>query len=81
MMFLFPHAAEIKDLSIQRTYSWTDLEEKIFYYSILNNSLDKVIVHVDQRFKTMGRFRFVDLLNLKLFRTYKKNFSKEVFQL
>ena len=44
------------------------------YYSVLNNILAEVIVHVEQRFKTMGEFRFIELLNLKLFHAYKKNF-------
>ena len=45
------------------------------YYSILNNILDEIIVHVEPRFKEMGKFRFVELLNLKHFHGYEKIFS------
>ena len=47
---------------------------KHLYYSVLNNIIDEVIVHVEQRFKTMGEFRFVELLNLELFYANKKIF-------
>ena len=48
-------------------------------YSVLNNILDELIVHFEQRFKTMGEFRFVELLNLKLFYDYEKIFLMEAF--
>ena len=49
------------------------------FYLVLNNILDKVIVYVEQRFKTMGEFRFVELLNTKLYHFYKKTFPIEAF--
>ena len=57
---------------------------KNLYHSFLNNILDEVIVHVEQVFKTMGKFRFAELLNLQLFHAYKKNiffFQWKHFQL
>ena len=47
---------------------------KNLYDSVLNNILDEVIVCIEQRFKTMGKFRFVELLNPKFFKTYEKIF-------
>ncbi len=43
--------------------------------------MDKVIVHVEQRFKTMGRLKFVELLNSKLFMLTKRIFRQKHFQL
>ena len=43
-----------------------------------NNILDKVIVHAEQRFKTMREFRFVEQLNL-IFFTKGKNPNIRVF--
>ena len=48
---------------------------KNLYYSVQKNILNEVIVHIEQRFKTMGKFRFIELLNPKLFHTYEKKFS------
>ena len=80
IMFSLSHATEIKDLPIQRTYSQTDVDKKNLYHSILNNILDEVILYIEQRFKTMGDLRVVELLNLKLFHTYKKKFQWKPFQ-
>ena len=77
-MFLLSHTAEIKDLSTQMTYNQADLT-KNSNYSVLNNILDEDIVHDKQRFKTIGMFRFVELLNPKLFAAYKENFPMEAF--
>ena len=70
----------------QRHVSSKDLlsdrfRRKICIYLILNNILDKVIVHVEQRFKTLGKFRFVEFLNPKLFSRLrkKKNSNGSVF--
>ena len=71
-------ATEIKNLPIQKTDIQTDLNEK-FVLLVLNNIVDKVIVRVEQRLKTMGEFRFVELLNPKLFHTYEKQFPMERF--
>ena len=48
---------------------------KNLYYSFVNNILNEVILHIEQRFKTMREFRFVELLNPKFFHAYEKNFS------
>ena len=53
--------------------------QKKLYYLVLNNIMDDA--HVEQRFKIMSKFRFVELLNLKLFHAYKKNFQSKCFQL
>ena len=47
------------------------------YYSVLNNILDKSTIHVERRFKTMGGFRFEELLNSSLFHSDKKNPMEE----
>ena len=39
---------------------------KNLYYSVMNNILDQVIVHVEQKFKTTEEFRFVKLLKVFL---------------
>ena len=70
MMFLLVHAAEIKTLPIQRSYGWTDFEEKVILFS--SEQHFGWIAHVKQRFKTMGEFRFVEFLNPNLFYTNKK---------
>ena len=70
MIFSFPHTTEIKDLAIQR------IQTKHLYYSVLNIILAEVIP-VKQGFKAM--FRFVELLNLKVFRAYEKLFRMEAF--
>ena len=77
-MFLLRPVAEIKDLPIHRTYRQIAIDEK-FVISVLNNIVDEVIVRVEQRLKTMGEFRFVELLNPKLFHTYEKQFPMEKF--
>ena len=41
----------------------------------MNNIIDKVNVNVEQRFKTVGGFRFVELLNPK----FTKKFPMEAF--
>ena len=51
------------------------------YYSVLNNISYEVIFRVEQIFKTIVEFRFVELLNPKLFHAYKKNFRWKGFQL
>ena len=50
------------------------------YYLILNYILNETIVHVVQRFKTMGEFRFIELLNLSHFYAYKKFFQWKCLQ-
>ena len=65
-IFLLPCAAEIKDFPIQRTSSRTDFEKKL-YYSVLNNILDEVIVHVELRIKTMGNITFAELFSFFTF--------------
>ena len=57
------------------------IEMTNLYYLVLNNILDEDIIHVEQRFKTMGEFRFVELLNLKIFHNYKNIFQWKHFQL
>ena len=42
-------------------------KKKKKYYLVLNDILDEVIVHVEQKFKIMEEFRFVELLNPNLF--------------
>ena len=61
------------------TYRGIDLNEKIVFDS--ENIFDENIVYIEQRFKTMGEFRFVELLNPKLFPTYekKKKIDRSVF--
>ena len=49
------------------------------YCSVLNNILDEIIVPIDQRFKPMGEFRFVDLLNPKPFQAHQNSFPVEAF--
>ena len=44
------------------------------YYSVLN-----ILDEVEQRFKTTGEFRFDELLNAKLFNTFKNFFPMEAF--
>ena len=66
------------DLSFQRTYCRTDFDEKL-YHSVLDNILSEIVVHVIQRFKKMGKFRFVGLLNPKHFTHMKKKFLLEAF--
>ena len=52
---------------------------KNLYYSILN-ILDEIIAYIEQKFKTIGGFRFIEFKNPKLFfHTYEKNFSIEAF--
>ena len=55
------------------------IQTKILYYLVVNNILDEDIVHVEPGFKTMAEFRFVELLNPKLFHAYEKNFLMEAF--
>ena len=45
--------------------------------------MDEIIVHVEQRFKTMREFRFVEFLNPKPFHAYEKKsfFSREEFSI
>ena len=45
----------------------------------MKNILDEVIVHVEQRFKSMEESRFVVLLYTKHFHTFKKYFPMEMF--
>ena len=49
-----------------------DLDEKFISFD-LNYILNEMTVHIEQRFKTMEEFRYVELLNLKLFLAYEKN--------
>ena len=55
------------------------MQPAAFGHIVLNNILDEVIVHVEQRFKTTEKFRFVELLNRKIFHTYEKKFPMEAF--
>uniref|UniRef100_A0A0L8G6U0 HAT C-terminal dimerisation domain-containing protein n=1 Tax=Octopus bimaculoides TaxID=37653 RepID=A0A0L8G6U0_OCTBM len=47
--------------------------------TLFHNILDEIIVHIEQRFKMIKEFKFVELLNLKLFHTYEKQFLTETF--
>lgn len=47
--------------------------------TLFDNILDEVIVHIEQRFKTLEEFKFVELLNPKLFHVYEKKFPMEAF--
>ena len=74
LLYLLPRVSETKHLPTQMTYSGIDLIKKL-YNSILN-IFDENIVHIEQRFKKMGEFRFVEL-NPKL--TKRKKNSIEAF--
>ena len=52
---------------------------KIFYYLIPNNILDVDSGYVEQKFKAMGEFKFVELINLKI--SYEKFFLMEAFSI
>ena len=75
MMFLLPHADEIKGLIAGQ------IGMKNEYYLILNNILDEVIVHIEQRFKTNGWVQICWLVKSKAFFTHtKKNSDGSIFQ-
>ena len=57
-MFLLPHAAEIKDLTIQRKLNQPNLVEIIVLFGS-EQHVGEVIIHVEQKYKTMGGFRYV----------------------
>ena len=75
IMFLLSCVAEIKKLINGQTFT------KNFYYSLFNNILDEAIALVEQRFKIMGQFRFVELSNLKRFHSDENIFRSKRFQL
>ncbi|CAI9719171.1 Hypothetical predicted protein [Octopus vulgaris] len=54
-------------------------EEPKSLRTLFHNVLDEIIVHVEQRLKTMEEFKFMELLNPKLFHTYEKQFPMETF--
>ena len=43
------------------------IETKNLYYMVLNKIFDEVIVHVEQRFKTKEKFRFVEKRKISYF--------------
>ena len=73
IIFLLSRASEIKDLPISMTYG--QIFMKNLNYSVLNSILDEVIVQVEQRFKTMREFRFIELLNPNFFSRLRKKIS------
>ena len=65
-------------LAYSKVYCQKNLGKNL-YFVVLKNIFDEVIVHFEQRFKTMIELRFVELMNLQLFHTYQKIFLMEVF--
>ena len=59
-------------LALLKDFIVGQILEKNLNYSVLINISDEVIVHVEQGFKTIGEFTFVELLNLKFFHIYEK---------
>ena len=58
-MFLLLRASEIKALPIQMPYSRTYLNKKFVLFSS-EQLLDEVIIHVNQIYKTIRKFRFIE---------------------